>query len=110
SARTMTQYTLHDDVVSHVQTYDHVLRGIPTQRAPHKHRLAVTPLPRLPVERTRRRRDTERRDRRTRRREPQFRVGGEVPNDRDLYVSGHDAILPCGTDSPGAARRRPLGG
>src|SRR5690606_34954797 len=107
--RPLLQSTLHDDPGTPGQGFGDVLRSLPPHRAPHKQRLAVTPLPRLPVERTRRRRDSERRDRRTRRREPQFRVGGEVPNDRDLYVSGHDVILPCGADSPGEARRRPLG-
>ena len=51
---------------------------------------------RLTVEHARRRRDGEVRDGRTRRREPQFWVGGQVSDDGDDGVTSHEVLLVIG--------------
>src|SRR5690606_1099404 len=66
-----------------------VLRGVAPDGAAQEQRLAVDPLVPLLVERARRRRDREARDRDAGLGEAQLRVGGQVADNGDDGVVGH---------------------
>src|SRR5699024_2235324 len=89
--RPLLETALGDDPRPLLERLGHVLRRVAPDRAAQEQRLLVLPLPGLPVELPRRRSDRERCDRDTRLGEAQFRVGGQVADDRDSGVVRHQA-------------------
>src|SRR5665647_3221598 len=78
-----------DDLHALLEGLRDVLRVLAPHLAVEEHRVPVTPLARLTIERARRRGHGELRDGVPRRGEPKLRIGGQVADERDERLSSH---------------------